>query len=154
MYAAIQGANSVLMHSFRKDTLISPLKLQKLVYLVHGWYLACFDEPTFHENPQVWTYGPVFPEIYRDYKIFGSLPISKENWDVYGTPEKGNASEDDRNFHEVLEQVWELYSPYSGLHLSELTHREGTPWSLARERGDVCLNQEEIKQHFKSLMNA
>ncbi len=154
MYAAIQGANSVLRHSFRKDTLISPLKLQKLVYLVHGWYLACFDEPTFNENPQVWTYGPVFPEIDHDYKIFGSLPISKENWDVYGTPEKGNASEDDRNFHEVLKQVWELYSPYSGLHLSELTHREGTPWSLARERGDVCLNQEEIKQHFKSLMNA
>lgn len=40
MYSALQASNSVLKLSFGKDTPISPLKLQKLVYLVHGWYLA------------------------------------------------------------------------------------------------------------------
>ena len=115
--------------------------------------MACFDRPIFDEEPQVWMYGPVFPEIYHDYKIFGSIPISQDNWKEYGTRGKGSVPQDDQDFYGVLAEVYDLYSPYSGLELSKLTHRNGTPWSLAKNRDDKFLNQEEIKQHFKDLLN-
>ncbi len=81
MYPARQVAKSVLQLSFEKNILISPLKLQKLVYLVHGWHLAYVERPAINKEPEAWKYGPVFPEIDHADKIFGSVPISKENWE-------------------------------------------------------------------------
>ncbi len=153
MYPALQVANSVLQLSFEKNILISPLKLQKLAYLVHGWHLASFDRPAINNEPETWKYGPVFPEIYHAYKIFGSVPISKENWEVYGTADDKVVPEQDTDFHWLLGQVWNLYSPYSGLYLSNLTHEADTPWSSARRKANNKLSQEEIKKHFKQLMN-
>ena len=152
MHSPIQAANSVLSYSFKKQSPISPLKLQKLVYFIHGWFLAWFDQPTLDREPEAWQFGPVFPEVYHDYKIFGSIPISQDNFKSYGPLIKGEVPYPDANFHNMLEAVWKLYSPHSALTLSDLTHRPGTPWSLARERGDRFLNQEEIKQHFKQMM--
>ena len=152
MHRSIQGANSVLIYSFEKDALISPLKLQKLVYFIHGWYLANFDEPTFEDSPEVWEYGPVFSEIYHDYKIFGSLPINENAWKEYGPLWKGKVEKEDGKFHAILEAVWEVYASRSAMFLSDLTHQPGTPWSLANDRGDPYLSQEEIKKHFKQLM--
>ncbi len=153
MYTALQVANSVLKLSFDEEKWISPLKLQKLVYLVHGWHLACFDKPAIEHEPEAWHYGPVFPEIYHEYKIFGSLPISQENWELYGTANRGEVPKKDENFHQLLKQVWALYSPYSGLYLSNLTHKSDTPWSSAKKKGNNSLNQKDIKQHFKQLMS-
>ncbi len=65
MYSALQVANSVLKLSFEQNTPISPLKLQKLAYLVHGWHLACFNQPAIENEPEAWPYGPVFPDIYH-----------------------------------------------------------------------------------------
>ena len=151
MYSPSQGANTVIRYSFQQEKPISPLKLQKLLYFLHGWFLAVYDQPLFSEEPEAWQFGPVFPDVYHDYKIFGSIPISKDNFEEYGTLSKGYIGEDDK-FEGMLDEVWGLYAPYSALHLSDLTHRSGTPWSLARDRNDRYLAQDEIRDHFKSLM--
>ena len=42
-YSAKEIANYFLELSAKKD--ISPLKIQKLVYIAHGWHLALYGEP-------------------------------------------------------------------------------------------------------------
>lgn len=44
---------------------ISPLKLQKLIYMAHGWHLALLDKPLVEdEAPEAWKFGPVFASVY------------------------------------------------------------------------------------------
>lgn len=43
---------------------LNPLKLQKLVYIAHGWNLAVRNQPLVdNELPEAWEYGPVFASL-------------------------------------------------------------------------------------------
>ncbi|MGA8142178.1 MAG: type II toxin-antitoxin system antitoxin SocA domain-containing protein, partial [Desulfobaccales bacterium] len=55
--------------------LISNLKLQKLVYYAQGFHLVFYDTPLFSERIEAWTYGPVVPDLYHEYKSHGPCSI-------------------------------------------------------------------------------
>src|SRR4051812_38412301 len=58
---------------------IQPLKMQKLVYFAHGWYMAFMGDPIkplLDEYVEAWQYGPVIPDLYHAFKSFGSNPIT------------------------------------------------------------------------------
>jgi len=60
----------------RAEWSISNLKLQKLLYIAHMFYLGeTGGQPLLHEHFQAWEYGPVQPDLYRFARIFGSSPI-------------------------------------------------------------------------------
>jgi uncharacterized phage-associated protein len=53
----------------------------------------------------------------------------------------------------IISHVWKKYGQYSGLELSEMTHKSGTPWSnsyFGRGR-NAALIQSDIQQHFVEL---
>ena len=56
---------------------LSPMKIQKLVYFAHGWYLALYDEPLLDEKIEAWRYGPVVPSLYHEFKRYGSGTIER-----------------------------------------------------------------------------
>ena len=53
-----------------KGLSVSPLKLQKVLYYVQSWNMVIFgrDKTLFPQAPQAWVNGPVYPEIYYEYK--------------------------------------------------------------------------------------
>jgi len=53
-----------------KGISVSPLKLQKLLYYQQAWHMVFFgrDNQLFNVAPQAWVNGPVYPEIYFQYK--------------------------------------------------------------------------------------
>lgn len=54
-YSAKEIANYFLELSAKKD--ISPLKIQKLVYIAHGWHLALYGEPLVQDElAEAWEY--------------------------------------------------------------------------------------------------
>ena len=54
-------ANYFLDRGEGEDILISPMKVIKLSYLAHGWYLAFTDNNTLvNEDVEAWDHGPVF----------------------------------------------------------------------------------------------
>ena len=133
---------------------VDPLKIQKLVYCLHGWHLATRDAPAIGELFQAWPYGPVLSSIYHEFKQYGSAPIASYAEEIdpsSGTSRSLMVNPDDSNFYEVFNAVWNRYKNLTGLQLSALTHAEGTPWSVARQRGAPYLSNEEIKSHFKEL---
>ena len=53
-----------------KGLTVSPLKLQKLLYYVQSWYMVFNGRQNtlFAQAPQAWVNGPVYPDIYYQYR--------------------------------------------------------------------------------------
>ena len=47
---------------------ITPMKLQKMLYLAHGIHLAAYDRPLLKEPIEAWSYGPIIPDVYQNFK--------------------------------------------------------------------------------------
>lgn len=134
---------------------VDPLKIQKLVYNLNGYWLAMHGRPLVGEPFQAWPHGPVLASLYHQFKGNRSAPISNwaldkdkdgEGWRAY------RPTDDDRAFYDALEAVWDKYKGLDGLKLSALTHAQGTPWSKARRRGDAYLDNDEIREHFREIL--
>lgn len=97
-------------------------KLQKLCYYAQAWNWALENEALFDADFQAWIHGPVCPQLYDVYKIYGWQNIPLET----GTP---NLSTCD---YESIEQIYRIYGQLDGDDLERLTHSE-LPWQSARK---------------------
>ena len=127
---------------------ITPLKLQKMIYYAQAWILALNDRIFFQEDFQAWVHGPVIPNLYYQYKKHGYSAIPKvETFDV-------SIFDDDQL--NVLEMVRYAYGRYDAKYLEELTHNE-SPWKEARGEckvDEICtrvISKESIKSYFKEV---
>jgi len=123
---------------------IDPLKLQKLLYLAHGWHLATQGEPLLNEAIEAWPYGPVVPSVYHAFKHFGMKPITTRagrfNGIDFTLAEFPDGCEH-QDARAVMKQVWETHKGMSGLALSALSHAPGSPWdTVAAEHGGTPRN--------------
>jgi len=145
---------------------ITPLKLQKLVYLAHGWHYAFEDKPLVDDEfAEAWEYGPVFPSLYHEFKHRGNKPIMDlateidfENFApdvtqiVLETPQ---ILETDIFTHDLLDRIWEVYGTRTASQLSNLTHKPGSPWAITRssledvQARNVNINNTTIRDHYK-----
>ena len=133
---------------------VDHLKLQKLVYCMHGWSLAVRGEALVGELFEAWPYGPVLSSLYQEFKGAGRRYIDWYAVDVdpiSGEDKALMVGRGDEEFYGLFDVVWDRYKDLSGLKLSSLTHAEGTPWSLARSRCDSYLDNGEIQEHFVGL---
>lgn len=105
---------------------ITHLKLQKLLYYAQAWSLVLLERPLFKEEIQAWMHGPVIPNVYDEYCVFGYNEIPMPEI----CPIIENKDE------EVLEEVMKTYGIYQAKYLEMLTHQE-LPWKEAR--GDLTL---------------
>jgi uncharacterized phage-associated protein len=120
---------------------IDQMKLQKLVYYAHAWFLAYNDgSPLFEENVYAWPWGPVIPPLYGDFASFGRAPIAGHratmlvrsgngplDFHIHTPPEP---SAEVMNF---LRGVWETHKRYTGVQLSNATHAPGEPWYIVKQ---------------------
>lgn len=139
---------------------ITHLKLQKLVYISHGWHLGIFrKELVEDELAEAWKHGPVFPSIYHSFKQFGSKPIDRLATE---SDEKGGQVISiapiirGKEKIELLHTIWEVYGHLTGPELSNLTHAEGTPWSKTWNANpglrNLNIRNEEIEKHYKEKL--
>ena len=147
-YSVLSIADEILRIAKSKGDSLKPLKLMKLTYVSFGWYLANRDEPLFQEDIEAWKYGPVIPDLYQSTKKFGREPIPTDliSDDGFAT------NEDTRTF---LEAVYEKYGDKSGLYLSNLTHKPGSPWHkvFTPYRFNIKIPTEFIKNHYKNELS-
>ena len=127
---------------------VTPMQLQKLVYIAHGWHLATASRPLIDEPIEAWKYGPVVPSLFHEFKRFGGAEITKLAYEPVEVESDPSAEREfaeivvdtpfipDENRHagELLDWVWKKYGRMSGWELSMLTHAPKSPWSLTMER--------------------
>lgn len=166
-YTAKAIANYFIDKAKEAGNPVAHLKLQKLVYLAHGWYLAFQDEgapPLVTEYPEAWKYGPVFPSLYHELKINGSDPITTPamEWDTEGyyregvmfitSPTTPTVDTEDAYVISLLDQIWNHYGTWTGPQLSNYTHRPSSPWDqVSKERHNENIPDKIIQKYFKDL---
>lgn len=152
MYNYKQIANYFIGKSLEDDEPITPMKLQKLIYFAHGWYLALTGEPLLDNKIEAWKYGPVILDLYHELKSFGNMPITYPIIDFDGE-EFLTPKVEENDIREFLDKVWDVYSPYDAFKLSNATHIKNTPWDITWKKGKKIIDNELIKSHFKNKLN-
>lgn len=148
MYPVLVVADAFLKLAKRKGKLLTPLQLMKLVYIAHGFYLAMREGDLFSDRIEAWKYGPVIPELYHATKQYGRSPIPLQS---VGDDDPSLAKED----LDFVNEVYEKYGHLSGVALSSLTHKPGTPWYKLYEDGvlQIEIPDHEIQTHYRGIVN-
>lgn len=160
-YSAKAIANAFLQIGRNEKKPITQMKLQKLVYIAHGWNLALFNEPLIDDSIEAWQHGPVIPNLYNEFKGFRGNPITEDateveidfdTFDIVYTPI--TLPDEDEVVHKLIRKIWDKYGHLSGPQLSDLTHRTGTPWSKIFKAGHQHLQipTDVIQQHYNDLL--
>ena len=147
-------ANCFLQRDFKNQKAsITPMKLQKLIYFLQGWHLAITGRSAIDGEFEAWPYGPVNPDLYHRFKEDRNNPISKYARSLSGGESQTLIVDPDaqREFQEIFEFVVERYTRYSGVQLSAMTHVSGTPWDIARNKGEDVIPKDKIKEYFIKL---
>lgn len=139
-YITAQVANSFLAIAREAGESLDPMKIQKLVYFSHGWHLGFGEGPLCAEYAQAWRWGPVFPDLYHTVKVWGRGPVP-EPLRVFSPAAKGSHRREapvvpstDAFSIKLIERVWEVYGPLTGLKLSQITHESDGPWDVTRKK--------------------
>lgn len=124
---------------------LTPLQLLKLVYIAHGWSFPIRNAGLIGEKVEAWQYGPVIPSLYHALKDFRADPVTRS---VPGAKLIA-LSPDEAN---LVDKVYDVYGKYSGGQLSAMTHRHGTPWHLAWQRGkNSRIDDQMISDHYRRI---
>lgn len=143
-------ANYILWYAGNVGSLLTNLKLQKLVYYAQAWHLALHDEEIFCENFEAWAYGPVCRPLYTDYRAYGRQAIA---------PPDSEPEIESSEIKEHLDEVLEVFLSYTAYELQRMTHNE-VPWKLARgtlpptEPSVSVISKESMKTFYKSLSDS
>lgn len=145
MVTALNVANSILERGFSEDIDITPMKLQKLTYLVYKKYYQDTNRILFQDRFEVWKYGPVVRSIYDQFKNNKGNAIKDYCKEPDGTIFIVN-EDNSPSFKNAIEEIWNKYKFYDGIPLSAMTHRKGTAWYKAAKRNDAYLSDSDIKE--------
>ena len=125
-------AKYFLIRAERDGDLITPLKMQKLVYFAYTTFLLYTKgkKGLFSEPIEAWPVGPVVPSLYRELKKYGSMPIKVQNY--VDITEEYLLQKYPNRIMSFLSGVYEACGRYSAFELVALTHQE-RGWIEARK---------------------
>ena len=159
MYSAAAVANAFLQHGFSDESVISPMKIQKLLYFSHGYSLVELEEPLIDEVFEAWKFGPVLPSLYHECKNFGRGAIDRYLKDI--DPDTGETRRApiprNENAKEIIDYVWSEYGGEKAMKLSNWTHVKGGPWDEVTKSGREIIRHKDvpndlIKTYFQENM--
>lgn len=152
-YPASLIAYAFVKKGIDEGKFVTQMKLQKLVYFAQGYHLAKYHEPLLNENFQAWQFGPVVPEIYQDFKLYGSKLITDTA--SFMPPEPGrNRYHLNNEAVDSINYTWDVLKDFSAMALSNWTHQPNTPWSKVYnpDYKSTPISNDEIKSYFQRLL--
>lgn len=117
MYKAVDVAQYIVNYCDKKNLLLPPQRLQKLLYFTQAYYLICKNKPLFKDDILAWKSGVIVREVYNKYKFFGNGFIYDETNDVIIL--------DEDKF--LIEEVILKYKDTSTMKLDEIIKKQ-SPW--------------------------
>jgi uncharacterized phage-associated protein len=134
----------------------SNLVLNKVAYFLHGDYLARTKQPLIDARIEAWNYGPVFREIYHEFKSYKDLPISGRARTINRvTGEKQICSYSDILASDLgfLREIAASYLKLRPGALVELSHAHDGPWHEiwfhdGRVNPGMEISNDIIERHF------
>lgn len=134
-----------------RSDLVSPSRLQKLLYYAQGLSLAVFGRPLFPDLILARSGGPVVESVRQRYHAWGPRGIE---------PDDSISVEPLTSIEQqLLRMVWSEYGRYSVSHLAEMVRREPA-WRDARGElppdadGDASLSLDTMGRFFGERVRA
>ena len=140
MYDVNLIARYIVKRCNQKRYSISNLKLQKILYFVQAEFLVEKNKPCFSAEIEAWDFGPVVPEIYHKYKIYGSASIPYVETNTIPAIPNDDAS--------IIDSIVDECGEYSASALVQITHNQA-PWKDAYiPRFNNVITKNSIKKYF------
>lgn len=152
--------NLIIDFANKIDVNLTNLKLQKILFFVNGIYYSEKDEVLFAEEMRAWEYGPIIPEIYYEFKRFGSSSLNKTKSYIFD-PEIGDILIKEipstNNEYKVIEALSRLFFIQSASDLVNMSHRGDSPWSRYFDSqhigGKEIIFEDKDKKFFNKIAN-
>lgn len=127
---------------------LDALQVMKLTYIVHGFTLAVLGKPLLEDDVEAWKFGPVIRSVYS------VLPSGR--WPFLTLLQPVFIPEIEQRDKGVVDAVFEKYGQLSGLYLSTLTHRTGSPWhrTWTAYGKNAVIPKDLIQQHYAGILDA
>ena len=123
-------ANVVLDKAQEQGLEITNMALNKIVYFVHCDYLMEQATPLVGAKIEAWKHGPVFREIYHEFKVWGENPIRSRATKV--DPHSGDVVVAGVHFgpseSTYISSLIDRYIRFSAAQLRAISHSDGGPW--------------------------
>ena len=139
-YKAKDIARYVVFYCHKYRYPISNLKLQKILYFIQAYFLVEANKPCFSDIIEAWDYCPIVPNVYKEYRIFGSLNIP--------------CTDDERKFryikdddYDLLNRILAVVSKNTESQLTYIT-RNQSPWIDARKSVTNRITNKAIADYF------
>lgn len=138
------------------NTLITNLKLQKLVYYTQAWHIAVYKTHLFDQDFQAWIHGPVLVELYNQYKHYKWYPIIRDDLDENALNSIFNKFPN--SLKELIDDIIEEYFTMEAYALEYETHHED-PWLIARngipndESSTAIITKKSMQTYYEKYVN-
>ena len=124
------------------------LQVMKLTYIAHGFTLGCHDKPLLEDDIEAWKFGPVIRRLYS------TIPAGRQSFTQLLRPVATPVMADQDR--QIVDMVSEKYGKLSGLYLSTLTHRPGSPWhqTWITYGRNAVIPKEVVRKHYSDILEA
>ena len=148
-YDSVTVACYIVASVNNKQLDINMTKLQKLLYIAYGTYLAITGKRLTNEHPQAWPYGPVFPTtrnklLKKDLShIDFSSPLLVQ-------------IKDDAEMKSLVSLVLNGFGNKNATTLSVWSHQSGSPWDRTVSQEGFTwgarIPDDYIKEYFNTII--
>lgn len=150
-------ANIVLDRADELGRPISNMALNKIIYFVHCDHLIDRGEPLVSAKIEAWQHGPVFREVYQEFKRWDDNPIQTRATKV--DPISGERvfarvtfGSDEKSY---INNLIDRYIGFTAAQLRAISHREGGPWHRVwahdgRSNPGMRISNELIRENYLS----
>lgn len=147
MFDSVIIAEYMLSLAHERRIVLNVTKVQKLLYMAYGYFLAKENLKISEESPKAWPYGPVFPRTRKK--------VDYDNVMTLDDP-KFKEIKEEKNLTKKLTEIIEKYSKFSASKLSDWSHAQGGPWHRTTQMsnfkwGITEIPEEYIKEYFLKL---
>lgn len=151
-YNSVDVAKYIIAQCNKAHFGINMTKMQKLLYIVYGVYLAIYNQRLTNEHPQAWPFGPVFPTtrnklLHKDFFEISMKDIKEESFKELSH---------DNNLNQVVDLVLQEFGKWNATQLTKWSHKKGTPWDLTSKQFNFRWGDEipdiYIQEYFNHII--
>lgn len=141
-YEALNIAHYIITKCFNDGAPISNLRLQKMLYFIQGESYKKRGDSLFDNDIRAWKFGPVVPDVYYEYSIYGGMEILESYNDHMIDPED----------KKLIDSILKKYEKIETWRLVDMTHAKGTPWDSVYNNGKESdlIPKRLLLEYFKS----
>ena len=128
-----------------KGDFISNFKLNKILYLLHCYYMMKTGKELIDEDFEAWSIGPVIPEVFWEYSIYAGAPIMSFYKIEYSI---------DPEIEKVIRKLARNLTYKKQWEINNMVMFDGSAWSKTYEKGKrkriyTSLIREDVEKNYE-----